>query len=71
MQISLSKEIENLISTFSAEHNISQTQMIERAVCHFVEDMKDLEIAKEAYEEFLQSKKKMTPANQLFDELGV
>lgn len=71
MQITLSKEVENLINTFSAQHNISQAQMVERAIYSFLEDVRDLEIAKEAYEEFLQSGKQTTPAKQLFDELGL
>ncbi|RDU72158.1 DUF6290 family protein [Helicobacter brantae] len=71
MQITLSKEVENLINTFSAQHNISQAQMVERAIYRFLEDVRDLEIAKEAYEEFLQSGGQTTPAKQLFDELGL
>lgn len=71
MQIALSKEVENLINTFSAQHNISQAQMVERAIYSFLEDVRDLEIAKEAYEEFLQSGGQTTPAKQLFDELGL
>lgn len=71
MQISLSKELQEFVSAYSIQHNISQNQIIEEAVRRLIEDIKDIEIAKEAYQDFLDSGQKTIVAKDLFEELGL
>lgn len=71
MQISFSKELQEFISAYSLQYNMPQNQIIEEAVRRFVEDIKDAEIAKEAYQDFLDSGKKTIVAKDLFEELGL
>lgn len=71
MQISLSKELQEFVSAYSIQHNISQNQIIEEAVRRLIEDVEDAEIAKEAYQDFLDSGKKTIVAKDLFEELGL
>lgn len=71
MQISLSKELQEFVSAYSIQHNISQNQIIEEAIRRLIEDVEDAEIAKEAYQDFLDSGKKTIVAKDLFEELGL
>lgn len=71
MQISLSKELQEFVSAYSIQHNISQNQIIEEAVRRLIEDVEDAEIAKEAYQDFLDSGQKTIVAKDLFEELGL
>lgn len=71
MQVSLSKEVQDFITSYSTQYNISHSQLIEEAILNMIEDLRDAKLAEEAYNEFIKSGEKGVSAKDLFEEMGL
>lgn len=67
--IRLTEEERSLVDSYSKLHAISIAEAFKRALFEKIEDEYDIIIANEAYEEYIQSGKKSSPIENLWNEL--
>lgn len=67
--IRLTEEERNLVDSYSKLHAISIAEAFKRALFEKIEDEYDIVIANEAYEEYVQSGKKSSPIENLWNEI--
>ena len=69
--IRLTKEEQQLASSYAALHSISIGEAFKRALFERIEDEFDLSVADEAYNEYLQSGKQSAPIENLWKDLDL
>lgn len=69
--IRLTKEEQQLASSYAALHSISMGEAFKRALFERIEDEFDVSIADEAYNEYLQSGKQSAPIENLWKDLDL
>ena len=69
--IRLTKEEQQLASSYAALHSISMGEAFKRALFERIEDEFDISIADEAYNEYLQSGKQSAPIENLWKDLDL
>lgn len=67
----LNAEEEQLFKSYSKIHGISVSEALKRALMEKIEDEFDVAVAKEAYQEYLDSGKESRPISQLWKELDI
>ena len=69
--IRLTKEEQQLASSYAALHSISMGEAFKRALFERIEDEFDISVADEAYNEYLQSGKQSAPIENLWKDLDL
>lgn len=71
MTLELPKELEASLIFYAKEQDISKEQLILNALDEYLEDLRDLELAKRAKAEFEASGKRGIEAKELYKKLGI
>jgi len=69
--IRLTPEEKSLASSYAKLHSMSLGEAFKRALFEKIEDEYDLQVADEAYQEYLDDGKKSKSINELWDELKI
>ena len=69
--IRLTEEEKNIASSYAKLHSMSLGEAFKKALFEKIEEEYDIAVYNEAYQEYLDSGKKSTPIEKLWEELDI
>lgn len=64
--LDLPSQAEEMLSLIAKERNISQENLLKEMILQYLEDLEDAQKGEQAYNEYLESGEKGTPAKEVF-----
>lgn len=69
--LDLPSQAEEMLSLIAKERNILQENLLKEMILQCLEDLEDAQKGEQAYNEYLESGEKGTPAKEVFERLGI